>query len=423
MTRLKVALLIDEDWYTEFFSRLAQMLRDTGDVEPVLAVCLDKTPLPTPDCVRLSERGVDAAAQSYDWGDLTGYERSLFDVDDYFTERYDEAASCLCAHAEQWIERDRPDCLIVWSGTRLGPRSVAAAARAMGVPVVSLETPYFQRLPEPPEIEVELDLHKMRNKVLIWDTVQAPQCGPSQLTRDWPAAQARDGLNEFLDLLRKEKLSKFSKEDIQRFMDGNVPSGACSTDLEFFKPPETRALLVCGQVDRDSSMFFFDHLVTTWYDLGMEVAKRLPEGWIMWFKGHPLDRRYAETAEEYADELLSVNPKCRVLPTTIDIQSCYLACDAVACINSTAGIEAMTHGKPVINLGQASYTHQGMTHSLTQLDELSGVLTGLPRWMTQPQIALRDRFLSYVLYDYLIPVGSPRKMVLRIRQAIAESPV
>ena len=42
--------------------------------------------------------------------------------------------------------------------------------------------------------------------------------------------------------------------------------------------------------------------------------------------------------------------------------------------------------------------------------------------MTEAQTALRDQFLSYVLYDYLIPIGSPNKMVERLRQAITEAP-
>lgn len=421
--KLRVALVVDEEWYGEFFLRLAEMLEGTGEVDATLAVCLDKTPAPREGCIRLGERQGGNPAHAYDYEDLTGYERSLVDVDDYFRGRHQVAARSLCAQTEAWLEKDAPDCVIVWSGTRLGPRSVAAAARAMGVAVVSLETPYFQQLPVPPETDAELSLHKMKNKTLIWDTVQAPQCGPSQLTRDWQAAEVRPGLHDFIAELHRAKSSKFSKEDIARFRHGNNAGAPADDDaarvaLELFKPPNTRALLVCGQVDRDSSMFFFNHLVRTWYDLGMEIAKRLPEGWIMWFKGHPLDRSYAATEGHYAEELLSVNPKCRVLPTTIDIQTCYAACDAMACINSTAGIEAMTHGIPVVNLGQASYTHQGMTWALEDLDDLTDTLRGLPSTMTEDQKALRDRFLSYVLYDYLIPIGSPRKMAGRIRQAV-----
>ena len=424
--KIHVALLVDEEWYTAFFVTLAKILGKTGEIDPVLAVCLDKTPDPADDCIRLAERGGGAPSHEYDWDDLTGYEHSLSDVDDYFKGRHQVAARSLCVHTEQWLEKDAPDCLIVWSGTRLGPRSVAAAARAMGVPVVTLETPYFQKLPVPPETDAELNLHNMKNQTLIWDIVQAPQCGPSQLTRDWSRAEVRLGLQSFIEKLHQERSSKFSKEDIQRFLHGKTsdkrsPEAEDQPALELFKPPNTKALLVCGQVDRDSSMFFCNHLLSTWYELGMEVAKRLPKGWIMWFKGHPLDRSYASTEDEYAEELLSINPKCRVIPTTIDIQTCYAACDAVACINSTAGIEAMTHGLPVINMGRASYTHQGMTYSLEDLDELNDVLQELPSHMTEAQIALRDRFLSYVLYDYLIPVGSPAKMLQRIRQAMAES--
>jgi hypothetical protein len=291
--------------------------------------------------------------------------------------------------------------------------------------VVTLESPYFQQLPEPPEQDFEIDLHRMKNKVLIWDILQAPQCGPSQLTRDWTNATARPGLQSFFDKLHRERVAKFSQEDIKRFLTGKVDAKITAQDqmdpaLHFFKPPNTRALLVCSQINRDSSMFFGGHLVKTWYDLGIETAKRLPEGWILWYKGHPLDRTFADHVESFADELLAINPCCKVLPPTIDIHLGFQACDAVLCINSTAGLEAVTYGLPVVNLGHASYTHRGMTYSLGHLDEIGPTLEQLPPKMTSEQTAIRDRFLSYVLYDYLIPVGSPKKMIQRIRQAIEE---
>jgi hypothetical protein len=419
--QLDVVLLVDEEWYAPFFADLALILESTGETSARLLVCLDKTPDPegTRPCTRISEHGMDQPKHAYDWENITGYERALADVDTYFRGRHQVAAQSLCAEAEAAFARQRPDCLVVWSGTRLGPRAVAAAAHACGVPVVSLETPYFQNLPDA-ACDAVLTLHKMSNRTLIWDTVQAPQCGPSQLTRDWSDTAPRPGLQSFLDELHRKRVSKFSAEDIQRFMQGKGGSAVADPALALFKPPGAKALLVCGQVDRDSSMYFNHHLVRTWYDLGIECAKRLPEGWILWFKGHPLDRGWSEGAADFAHELLAVNPKCRVLPPGLDIHTCFLACDAMACINSTAGIEAMTHGLPVVNLGQASYTHQGMTHTLGDLDEFGLTVAELPSRMTAEQLSLRDRFLSYVLYDYLIPVSAPERMISRIRQAIAE---
>lgn len=425
--KIRLGLIVDEKYYTEFLVMLGKLLRATDAIEPIILMCRDDAPDPQNGIsfVRFTENRAEKPSKTYDWEDLLGYEQSLVNVDKYFEGRHETVAHSLAAQAEKWFEAGNVDCLVEWSGTRLATRTIAAAAHACNIPVVTLESPYFQKLPEPPEQNVVMDLHRMKNNVLIWDTVQAPQCGPSQLTRDWTKAEIRPGLQVFLDKLHKERISKFSQEDIKRFLTGKAdakvnPSNQPDPAIELNKPPGMKALLVCGQVDRDSSMFFGNHLVLDWYDLAFETAKRLPQGWIMWFKGHPLDRKYDSGVEQFAEELLAINPMCKVLPTTIDIHLAYQHCDAVICINSTAGIEAMTYKIPVINLGQASYTHKGMTYTLSDLNQLSETIANLPPTMTAEQIEIRDRFLSYVLYEYLIPVGSPRRMLERIHQAIAE---
>ncbi|NJL71478.1 MAG: methyltransferase domain-containing protein [Candidatus Competibacteraceae bacterium] len=337
-----------------------------------------------------------------------------------FRRRHDQAAQSICAEAEQAFSEEAIHCVVTWSGTRLSIRAAAAVARAQGIPVVTLESPYFPHLPEAPEQEVSSSLHKLTFRTLIWDTLQAPQCGPSQLTRDWRKAAVHPGLSKFLDALRETRTSKFSQEDIRSKMKAHLRTEE-PLEVSLFKPPATKALLVLGQTDHDSSMCYGEHSVRSWRELGVALARRLPKGWILWFKGHPLEVKFSREIDRFAQELHDINPHCKLLNPSMDVHACYAACDAVACINSTATIEAALYELPVLNLGVGSFTHIGMSTAIKDLDTLEATIAGLPARMSSQQIAIRDQFLSYVLYDYLIPLGSPRKMLSRLRQAITEA--
>lgn len=426
--KICVGILLDYTTTAPFLIQIASLLHKTGKVQPILFQCRDKASYPETEfqLISFSDDSRERPEHPYDISGIVAYEEYLIQlrVDEYFKDRTEHAALGLLAQAERYFRENRVDCLLVWGGTRLGIRAVVAAGRRCGIPTVFMETPYFQRVPYPSEQTIELTLARFKNKVLIWDTIQAPQCGPSQLSRDWTQYTIQPGLGTFLDNLRKERISKFSREDIKgNLAASGIKAKDCEsiTEYEFFKPPQTRALLVLGQTDHDSSMFFNEHHVRCWHDLGVEIAKRLPPGWIIWFKGHPLETRYVEGIESFAHELHAINPRCRILPTMMDIHLCYQACDAIACINSTSTLEASIYEIPVINLGKGAFTHIGMTYTITDLEQLEGVIAGLPKKMTQEQIEVRDRFLSYVFYQYLIPVGSPNKMLSRIQQAITEN--
>ena len=425
--KIRLAVLLDYRSGARLIFQLISQLRDTGEVEPCVIQCRDGVEYPEHHfpLFQFHNTSPKRPSLSYDLEDITGYTRFLFEsgeeagMDGYF----DETALAMCAQAEEFFSEHPVDCVLLWGGTHLILRAVAAASRAAKVPVVILETPYFQELPEAPEQEVTITLQKLRNKTFIWDTVQAPQCGPSQLTANWDKAPAQPGLHAFLDRLRENRISKYSQKDIQgnRTARGIDDAEPVQPEAELFKPPNSRVLLVLGQIDRDSSMFFNQGLVSTWHDLGRQTATRLPPGWIMWFKGHPLDTKFTRNCKAFAQTLHDINPRCRMLPPTMDIHACYQACDAVACINSTSTIEASLYELPVINLGRGAFTHIGMSYALSGLEEIDEILEELPERMTPEQLAIRDRFLSYVLYDYLIPVGSPRKMLERIKEAIEQN--
>ena len=411
--------------YLDFFTTLMRQLAHTGKVEPLLLLCQDQVPdggnsVPF---VRLPERSRRLPREVYDWQDLTAYERFLSEREGYLAGRTLDAAVSLCAETEAWLDTDPVDCLLVWSGTRLVPRAVGAAARQQGVPVITLETPFFQVLPDTPPDHPGLRLHRIVMKALIWDTVQGPQCGPSQITREWARASVRRGLPAFLHSLHESRQSKFSRADVAKFLAGesNVPQvDEVAADLA--RPAGARVLLACGQLNWDSSMFYAHHLVRRWQDLLEAAGPQLPPGWVLWFKAHPLDVDYQAHGEEIRDDFESRFPGSRFLPPGVNIHDAIQAADAVLCINSNVGLEATTYGKPVVTLGEGPYTGKGFTYDVPALDELGEVIAGLPEVMPPERLRLRDRYLSYLLYDYLLPVGRPERAVARLEQAVAQAP-
>jgi len=422
---LRVALVTEHAGYLPFIIGLGELLAGTGEVAPSVLLCRDDIPepsLPWP-LHRLSERAPDLPRGDYDWDDLTGFERrSLAGMENYFAGRYGDAARALAAETERCLAAHLVDCVVVWSGTRLNSRTVAAAARAMGVAVVTLETPFFPRLPGMPAESPGLTLPDGYTlRVMVWDRVCGPQTGPSQITEEWAAAQVAPDLHVFLRELQESRQSKFNAADISRITTGQQGGGQAETG-SLVRPEGHRVLLACGQLDWDSSLYYGEAVVNGWEMMVNEAAARLPRGWVLWFKAHPLDMSYRMKGEEFAADLARRHPGCRCLPPTMNIHAAIQAADAVLCINSTVGLEATTYGKPVVNLGTGFYVRAGFTRRVERLEDLGEIIRALPARLVKEDEERRDRFLSYLLYHYLIPVGRPDLALARIREAIARKP-
>ena len=74
---------------------------------------------------------------------------------------------------------------------------------------------------------------------------------------------------------------------------------------------------------------------------------------------------------------------------------------AVVTINSTVGIESLLLGKKVIVLGNAFYNIEGITKTAMNKSELTTVINDLDHW--QPDPLLREKFLKYLYFEYLVP--------------------
>jgi capsule polysaccharide export protein KpsC/LpsZ len=141
----------------------------------------------------------------------------------------------------------------------------------------------------------------------------------------------------------------------------------------------------------------------------------------MLYKPHPFDSFREAEISNFVARLGGAFGNCTAIPSITNMHETIQKSDAIACINSNVGLEAAAYAKPVIAFGEGHYTHKGFTYDLSSLDDLESTLQSLPEKMSESQLQLRDRFLSYILWQYLISVGRPERAVERIEKAIASA--
>ncbi|MBN1569336.1 MAG: hypothetical protein JXA73_15930 [Acidobacteria bacterium] len=419
---IKIAAICDTGDHVSFFAELIRTLKKTGRIHASLLITGDQNYVLLPDipCAQIPVMPDGYSNIALNWEEIIRYEESLIanGIDPIYKGRCTAIAQSFACNLASWLSKNPIDCLILWSGVRLISRTAQAVARYLKLPVITLESPYFPFTPDTPLNCPQVHLHYVGLSVLIWDIIQGPQCGPSQISQECSDYEAHPSLPLFLDLWKSRKQSKFSKDDIVRCLKRDAAVNGSEPSLSPAFPKGKRILLVCGQLDKDSSMFFGNHLVRCWRDLVRSIAARLPGNWYMLYKPHPFDSFMEEEIRSYLAKLRALYSNCTAISSTANAHETICRADAVACINSNIGLEATVYAKPVITLGEGHYTKRGFTYDLSKLDDLKSTLINLPEAMSEEQLLRRDRFLSYILFQYLISVGRPERAIERIEKAI-----
>lgn len=117
-------------------------------------------------------------------------------------------------------------------------------------------------------------------------------------------------------------------------------------------------------------------------NLIQDVVKKLPAGWRVVAKRHPLE------VEEY--ELENV-----IFANDENIKSLIELSDAVLLINSGVGVLSMIYEKPTFVAGKAFYDHLGITFRVKSADDLIENLS-----VFRPDKEKTLRFLSYLINDF-----------------------
>jgi len=391
---------------------LAGLLQETGRVEPDLLVMRDDTPDPCPDLpfIRVPELESDEPVPGVDLEDVAGYERyaAQYVPGPHFAGREHRAAAGYCRQLAELLPTLPSDCFVVWNGASLATRALVTMARVQRRPVVWLESGYFSRLPVPSELGDREVMAEVPLRTLIWDPVGAPAQGHSLIDEEWESYPEPAGVGDYIETLKRERSSKYGFAEEPTLKGPTPPVGA-------------RILLVAGQVIYDSSMFFCRAPVKGPMDLVQEVAFRVPQDWFVLFKPHPLGVYWQRNGQDFEAEALQRFDNIAFLPRRSALHQAIAGCDAFLAINSTALVEAAMYDRPAISLGTGFSRGRGFTHDLASLNELTGFLRRCPKGLDEGQRERLRRFVGYLAYEYVIPVGSPTRAVRRIEQAISRA--
>ena len=152
------------------------------------------------------------------------------------------------------------------------------------------------------------------------------------------------------------------------------------------------------QVNSDSQITLFSPWIkhmSELFHIIIQCKEKIQDSEIEFvFKRHP---KCSETYQHYLNNLPS---RCHFVD---DLTSDVLIenAEAVITINSTIGLESLTHSKKVISLGQAFYNIPGLTLQASSTSSLIGKIDQLADW--QMDETLRCAFLHYLYYQYAIP--------------------
>lgn len=276
---------------------------------------------------------------------LRFYERASY----YFLARW------LYASDVRKLQKEQPQLLVIWNGLKFRQSLTVLAAKHLNI-----ETVFFE------------------NGLL-----------PNTTVVDFKGVNAGNSLPQeaqfYKDYLPKQK---FIFEDLE------VRAPVSSKNQGVASLPE-KFIFIPFQVDSDSQIIKYSPFFKNMESLFFSLSKLQPElGEVaLVFKEHPsshVDYRYLHQYQV---------PEKVVFANAFNTQELIEKSLAVVTINSTVGIEALTLGKPLLVLGKACYAISGLclTADQTDLEDKLLLLTNF-----QFEEHLREHFLSYLQYEYLL---------------------
>lgn len=137
--------------------------------------------------------------------------------------------------------------------------------------------------------------------------------------------------------------------------------------------------------------------MTRLYDWLSRASDSLDSTTYFVIKEHPSDTKSYPELYRANDKILFSN-----LPTKTLIEKSL----ATVTLNSSVGLETLIFGKPVILLGNACYKIDGLTHSVSRIDELRQVMTTIQSKRyddMRPDKDLLGAYLGYLKNEYCIP--------------------
>lgn len=289
-----------------------------------------------------------------------------------------------------YFRKAKPDLLVVWNGMQLPLASAAAAAREAGVKTLFCENGYLPHT-------VVMD----PNGVNAGGSLIGK--GPEFYRAVEPSA---------------EKLAEiYTTAPVAR---GLNPKTHKRPEAEDFTLP-VRYVFLPLQVHDDSQILMYSPRFADMPSVVRSVAKAVQSlggGLKLVVKEHPSDYGridYSALRAAFPDVQFT-----RTFPT----RDLIAGAAAVVTVNSTVGIEGVLARRPVLTLGRAFYNVPGVVRPLGDTEDVADALADT--LATPPDQDLRDRFLYYLRYVYLValdkravPDADPAPALQRLQDTLS----
>jgi SAM-dependent methyltransferase len=308
--------------------------------------------------------------------------RAYIDIDSWHYQQYYSAAFRIGT----LLDTLKPNLVIVQGGSDTLQKLVRVKAARLRLPVLGWETPFF-----PGHLLLDpVGMHFFP--------------GANKIDRDWPetserpldAAQAAH-LDMFLSDWRQRRASKYAQASDAgelRALDAVVRSGR---KIAFFP----------GQIPADASVLTGPYGVETFDEYLATIRHAMPAGWCLAHKVHPLDPRGTTAAFAATDRYLPLHKT--------SIHDLFARASVVVTHSSNVGLEALMCGRPVICLAAPHYARKGLTRDVEGAADLAIALERYGPF--EPPRERVDRFLHYLIADYLIPAGDTARLQRRLDEA------
>lgn len=151
-----------------------------------------------------------------------------------------------------------------------------------------------------------------------------------------------------------------------------------------------------------------------------KAAGELPDGWQVRLKEHPSSRISLAAPIARAREASGGR---LVLDNQTDTFAQVAASRGVVTINSSVGLQAFFHDRPVIVAGEAFFAMPGLVTPAGSAEALAAVFAAAPSLAFDA--TLRDRFMSYLVDQYYLPITESGGRVMvdaeTVRRIVAQA--
>lgn len=221
------------------------------------------------------------------------------------------------------------------------------------------------------------------------------------------------------DVLDLDAAAKYL-EGFKREKKSIIQHGMTLTKNELYKktgiPSSKRIILYPNQLDLDTNIVCYSPNyktnISVVKDL-MKLVKILPNAFIV-VKSHP------EDSHSGLDEIKALLGDHGIVATNISMHTLLDSAYAVVVRNSTAGLEAIAYGKPVVALADSVYSAKKLTYDVNTFSELLFAMKGF-WWQESPGLQANDNlfpFFAYLINNYHFNLADNPSTNIRNKQLL-----